>query len=192
MVVYSTRRCGNGRPNSRSTSAMTMCPPSSTGIGKQVDDGQVDVKQHEEAQREPPIRVHVGGQQSKNARRAAQVLQADAGLLGVGQRGEGADRAVHDRGRSEPRGGYARCGKPACPAPISAPIRPTLALVSRRGVTFRVGSLAVTLDDDVLGLAGAFLDEADELLGAVQRDLGEHQDFIACLQPRRLRRAVGQ
>ena len=41
-----------------------------------------------------------------------------------------------------------------------------------------------------LRLAGALLDELDELVGAVQRDLSEHQDFIAGLQPGRLRRAV--
>ena len=52
-------------------------------------------------------------------------------------------------------------------------------------------ALAVALNDDVFRLARALLDELDELVGAEQRDLGEHEDLIAGLQPRRLRRTMG-
>ena len=56
---------------------------------------------------------------------------------------------------------------------------------------FQGHSLAVALDHDVLCFAGAFPDELDELISAVQRNLREHQDLIASLHPGRMRRAIG-
>ena len=160
------------------------------GHGKKVDDGQVDVEQHKEAQRQPPIRVHVGGQQRQNARRAAQILQPDARLFGVHQGAESADGAIHhladlDPGRNvlDPINRLARADLGADAANVGAGVHPRGDLQRR--------ALAVALDDDVLRFAGTLLDELDELVCAVQRDLGEHQDFIACLQTRRLRRTAG-
>ena len=71
---------------------------------EEINDSEVDVQQHQEAQGQPPIRVHVGRQHGENARRTAEVLQANAGLLGVSQRRERANRAVQDGADLDPGG----------------------------------------------------------------------------------------
>ena len=76
VVVYSTRRLGNGRPKIRSTQRHHDVTAVQHRHGEQVDDREVDVEQDQEAQRQPLIRVHVGGQHGQDARRAAQILHA--------------------------------------------------------------------------------------------------------------------
>ena len=144
--------------------------------GEQVENGQVDIEQHQEVEGQPVICVHPDRQQGDDAHRPAQILRPDPGLLGVEQRVKDADCPVpHVRDHfPRLRPGFHHAihhGRITCQADADPPdffLRIDEAWRDAESQQF-----LVPLDYHLGRHSAAFSDEIDQLLLADHRNAAE-------------------